>query len=250
MSQVLPSAAALLFNQSATQNLQNKPELSLIAATQKHSARRRIETFIANGFATRYDAHITSFMPVLFALETSGVKAAVGTRLGAQNKQHYPFFIEQYLSTSIEAVLAQQFIKVDRAQIAEVGNLFSSASRYTLPLLFSLFFMLKQCGSKYLVFSATSQLKSLLCGAGLELIPLAQAEMSKLTTSNDDWGTYYETAPEVTALSLEQVTRHIAHYPKLNAHYQYAIGLIAKNVNSAGKSPCIQMDDKEIANVA
>lgn len=250
MSHVLPSAAALFFNQRATRHLQNRSELSLITATQKHSARGRIETFIANGFATRYDAHITSFMPVLFALETGGVKAAVGARLGAQNNQHCPLFVEQYLSTSIEAVLAQQSIEVERAQIAEVGNLFSSASRYTLPLLFSLFFMLKQCGSKYLVFSATSYLKLLLCRAGLELIPLAQADMSKLSTSNDDWGTYYDTAPEVTALSLEKVTRHTAHCPKLNAHYQYAIGLITKSANSAGKSSCIQVDKKAIANVA
>jgi hypothetical protein len=247
MSHVLASVPTQVASQQPAIVSKEKPALTFIAAKHGHNARRRIEAFIASGFKARYNARVTSFMPMLFALDAKGVKAAAGARFAAYDGQYNSLFIEQYLNTSVETALTLQGITVNRAHIAEVGNLFSSASRYTLPLLFALFFVLKRCGSKYLVFSATSQLTSLLMGAGIQLLPLVKADASKLKGNSDDWGTYYDTAPQVTALSLHHVTQHIIGCPELNAHYQRAIELISANVDALTQNICTK---KETAYVA
>tara|TARA_Y100000991_G_scaffold53249_1_gene38920 strand:- start:152 stop:409 length:258 start_codon:yes stop_codon:yes gene_type:complete len=84
-------------------------------------------------------------------------------------------------------------------------------------------------------------------GAGIQLHPLVKADVSKLKGNSDDWGTYYDTAPQVTALSLHHVTQHIIGCPELNAHYQRAIELISANVDALTQNICTK---KETAYVA
>lgn len=257
MSHVLTSSTSLASVNVAAKNtspISNRrgSSLSLIAADTSHLARKQIETFIANGFATHYGAALSpsTFLPVLFALEVKGVKAAVGARFGVEDNTPAMLFIEQYLEHPVEVALANKGINVQRQHIVEVGNLFSSSSRYTLPLLLSLFFMLKQCGSEYLVFSATTQLKQLLQGAGIELISLACADASKLAPSANNWGTYYDTAPEVVAISLKSVTHHVTHSASLNSYYQQAIGLISENATALSTNAYLSCLSKETSHVA
>ena len=227
MSLTLSVAPNSRDDKTTRQHEKRCPSLAFITASLTHPARHNIETFIANGFATRYDAHISSFMPMLFALEVNGIKAAVGTRCCATHNTHHALFIEQYLDIPIEVALEAHEIFVQRGDIVEVGNLFSSSSRYTLPLLLSLFFLFSQVGKKYLVFSATTQVQQLLQGAGISLTTLAHADVNKLAADRDDWGSYYDTAPQVMALSLQEVTHHVMRSSSLRQYYQQAVGLIA-----------------------
>ena len=83
MSLTLSVAPTPLDDGVAFQHRRQRTSLAFVAANLTYPARQQIETFIANGFATRYNAHITSFMPMLFALEFNGVKAAAGARCSA-----------------------------------------------------------------------------------------------------------------------------------------------------------------------
>ncbi len=231
MSDVFKSTSVYTGVNSTAGSKQVRSSLSLITTDRQHPARRQVETFIANGFATHYNAHICSFMPVLIALEVNGVKAAVGARCAFESHATHPLFIEQYLTVPVEKALLEVGITVSRQEIAEVGNLFSSASRYTLPLLLSLFILLKNSGTEYLVFSATAKLQKMLDAAALPLVTLADADKAKLMSKGDNWGSYYETTPKVMSLSLRDVTRHVTANGPLHSYYQQAMALIASSVN-------------------
>ncbi|MBU3022026.1 thermostable hemolysin [Aestuariibacter sp. A3R04] len=199
----------------------------LLIAGEEHSKRKQIETFIANGFCTHYNATISQFMPLIFALEQNGIKAAVGVRYGIHREKEHPLFVEQYLTMPIENTLVQHGINTNRADIVEVGNLLSCSARYTIPLLLSLLICLKKLNVQYLIFTATSQLAQLLRGAGITLRSLGKADPARLTEHRETWGTYYDTAPEVMALSLDTTSRCIQSCASLNTHYQNAIRLIS-----------------------
>ena len=226
MSLTLSVAPNPLDDGEAFQHRRQRRSLAFVAANLTYPARQQIETFIANGFATRYNAHITSFMPMLFALEFNGVKAAAGARCSATDSTNHALFIEQYLDSTIEGELLRHGISTQRHEIVEVGNLFSCSPRYTLPLLLSLCFLFSQLGKKHVVFSATTQVKKLLQNSGVSLIFLAPANAKKLVSSHDDWGTYYDTAPQVIALALKEVTHQVMNSVLLRQYYQKAIGLI------------------------
>lgn len=55
---------------------------------------------------------------------------------------------------------------------------------------------------------------------------MAPADARKLISSQDNWGTYYDTAPQVIALSLKEVTHQVVNSVLLRQYYQQAIGLI------------------------
>ncbi|MDO6540590.1 thermostable hemolysin [Alteromonas stellipolaris] len=250
MSLTFSVAPNLSDDVDTSQHIKLRTSLAFVAANVTHSARQQIETFISNGFATRYNARITSFMPMLFALEVNGIKAAVGARCGATGSMNHVLFIEQYLVMTIESALQHHGISAKRHEIVEVGNLFSSSSRYTLPLLLSLCFLFSQLGKKHLVFSATKQLKQLLQGAGISLTALADADAKKLVSNHDDWGAYYDTAPQVMALSLRNVTHHVMRSAPLRKYYLQAIGLVAASDSEQQLSDTLVCEHKGASHVA
>ncbi|WP_278383691.1 thermostable hemolysin, partial [Alteromonas mediterranea] len=108
MSHVLASVPTQVASQQSAIVSKEKPAITFIAAKHGHNARRRIEAFIASGFKARYNARVTSFMPMLFALDAKGVKAAAGARFATYDGQYNSLFIEQYLNTSVETALTLQ----------------------------------------------------------------------------------------------------------------------------------------------
>ncbi|OGB38154.1 MAG: hypothetical protein A2461_09105, partial [Burkholderiales bacterium RIFOXYC2_FULL_59_8] len=88
----------------------------------QHSPRRQeAENFIANVFAQRYNAKVSSFTPNLMVLEQEGVIVAAA---GWRSANETALFLERYLDTPIEqamAHLAPNPIRRDR--IVEVGHL-------------------------------------------------------------------------------------------------------------------------------
>lgn len=191
--------------------VQTENTVRLVIAKQQSSTRKRIETFIANGFNTQYGAHIKEFMPTLVALENRGVKAALGIR-----SAYNPLFIEQYLPFPIQQHLAQLGMPTKRSQVAEIGNLFSASAHYTLPLLLSVCQALYRDGYQYLTFSATKQLANLLSSPNLKLHFLAFALQDKLTSKRSHWGTYYQSNPMVMALSLHDAVHAIQTHKTLS----------------------------------
>ncbi|MBU2977390.1 thermostable hemolysin [Alteromonas sp. C1M14] len=204
---------------------------TLLVASETHSLRQDIEGFITHGYFNHYGARISQFMPVLFAIKKHTFNGALGIRHGAdpKHKTPTPLFVEQYLDLPIESLLKVQGMTFCREQITEIGNLFSRAPRYTLSLLLSLYFVLKEKGTQCLIFSATTQLQQLFAGAGLNLIVLAQADPQRLATTQDHWGRYYHTQPKVCALLLTDIEHRIATCPRLHQVSQLIPTLSSSN---------------------
>ena len=162
----------------------------LFTAGHRDQDRALLETLVFDGFHKSYQANLTDFMPLL-----------VGIRTGAER-----FFVETYLSVSVDARLAGTPLATRRSRLAEIGNLYSSASHHTIPLLLVTALALYKQNYEVLVFTATHALRDLMANSGIELTVLADADINAL--SDDEkvkWGSYYDTTPQVVAVSLSSI---------------------------------------------
>lgn len=173
--------------------------MDLIVAEAGTCYRNALENFIQTGFNKSHGAHIREFFPVLVGVGRGKPEAALGVRKG-----HSALFVEQYLSIPLETALSRQYLSVPRNKIAEIGNLYSASSRFTIPLLLATAMALCEQGVAMLVFTATHQLRQLLTHNGVRLTVLAEADPALLAPSPNEWGRYYDSRPQVVAFSLEE----------------------------------------------
>lgn len=164
--------------------------------------RSELEGFIQQGFARCYEANVRTFLPLLLGIKTKQIRAAVGVRRGDD-----ALFIEQYLATSITQALADKGVLVERDQVAEMGNLYSQSHRFTLPLIMTVVMGLYLTDVRQLVFSGTEKVRQLLTALGFPLLYLAHAQPQNLTSDQSHWGSYYDNAPQVMALDIEESIR-------------------------------------------
>lgn len=184
-------------------------------ASQQSAKRKTIENHIAKGFNQAYQADITEFMPLLVALGRDKIEAALGLRTGNQK-----LFVETYFEHSLEQALAETGIHCPRHRLAEIGNLYSRSSRYTMPLLLLTAMGLFQQHISVLVFTATTRLQRMMEHGGLTLHYLTEADESRLGEPKQNWGTYYQTAPKVVAAKVADIIQLTLDNPKLRAGYE------------------------------
>ncbi|PTL76230.1 thermostable hemolysin [Vitiosangium sp. GDMCC 1.1324] len=135
--------------------------------------------------------------------------ACVGLTFGASGK----FFAEQYLDEPIEQILAaaeQQ--PVSRESIVEVGTLASvgqSAGTELLRILPMLLWCMKM---RYVLCTATRQLRMLFDALGYPFESVVAASVTRLDDeeAREKWGRYYENQPETGFVKLELLTGHIS----------------------------------------
>lgn len=187
--------------------------------------RSSVEQLIAAGFAQAYGAQISHFMPDLLAVSSRGEwQAALGIR-GGQNSK---LFVEQYLDADICTVLADAGLSCQRRDVVEIGNLYAANRQFTLLLFVVLAYALHQLGYRQLVCCATTQVQQLLSRHGLALTQLAAGDPARLGDAAANWGSYYQTHPQVCRLDLTQAMQLIAadarlaalphqHWPALHA---------------------------------
>jgi len=176
--------------------------------------RQKVELFIKKGFFKAYDADISVNAPWVLAIQNGKFKAALGIRSAVE-----PLFIEQYLDTPIENVISNISCNVSRGEIAEIGNLYSNAKRFTLPLFLVAAVSLFCNDYRYMVFSGTGHVLKLIKNIGVESTFIVNADENKLTPSNDDWGTYYESQPKVVSISLASVMNFIESNEQYSAMF-------------------------------
>ena len=162
------------------------------------------ELFIKHGYLKQYNADITISMPWLLAINNGSLKAALGIRPAKQ-----PLFIEQYLQQPIEQCISLHQQGIQREHIAEIGNLYSNSKAFTLPLFITTAISLFSNNYQYMVFAATDHVLTIMRNAGISDIFLAHATEEKLNPSNDSWGSYYQTKPQVIAVSLLDVIQTV-----------------------------------------
>ena len=166
------------------------------------SERDALEARIADTFARHYQARIEQFLPYLLSLKLSDeLGAVVGLRLAEQA----PLFLEQYLDVPVEqAVAAAYSTPIDRAQIVEVGNL-ASAAPGSAALLFGLLpIILHEAQIRWVVCTATPQVQAMLRRLEFPTRRICRADAEVLGDSKENWGSYYDSTPDVIVGDVEQ----------------------------------------------
>jgi hypothetical protein len=163
--------------------------------------RRAAERFISETFLRSYGATLRRFFPLIMTLRLNGqLVGACGLRYASAG----PLFLENYLDQTIEAQLSSDMnARVDRSAIVEVGNLAVARGGYARQLIVSLTFHLKERQVRWAVFSAVPALRNSFLRLRVPIIQLVAADRRRLPPAErDEWGTYYDARPFVTAVRV------------------------------------------------
>ena len=170
---------------------------------RKHPARKNLETFIYRNFFKAYQAKVDHFFDHLFACsDGTQFMASLGINFLKSKKKG---FVEQYLDCPAEqavAKLAQS--PIARSEIVELGNLSSIMAGATRRIILKISPKLIAKGAKWAVFTINKTVYNAFKKSGLNPIFITEADPSKLSNQNTDWGTYYQTNPCVYAVRIPQ----------------------------------------------
>ena len=170
--------------------------LHLVKQNSGHECRSAVESFIRERFFEHYGAHIQHFMPCLLALvDDDGVlRGAAGLRSAGSG----PLFLERYLARPIEQeILLRNGRVLNRNEIVEVSNFGTLAPGSARVLIVALTDLLVAQGFRWICFTGTPMLINSFQRLGLSPLCVGQARPECLGDEVADWGTYYQTNPQV-----------------------------------------------------
>lgn len=187
-------------------------------------ARAEVENYIAGKFEDEYHAELKHFMPSLLVMRCAdNISAAAGVRLASQDE----LFLEQYLDTPIDSLIEEQTGKpAARQKIAEIGNLVSTRKGSSLLLFVALAKLLEVGGAEWAVMTSTPQVQSLLEKLGFDMLRFGEAREDQLKEPIDDWGSYYDSRPEVVAVNVQ----HAIEQLKKNRLSRHFLRVIARDM--------------------
>jgi hypothetical protein len=162
------------------------------------SQRASIEAFIAERFRRVYGANVSHFGAHLLGLrDAAGTwHAAAGYTPAASGA----LFLEQYLDRPVEAVLSEAVGEaIPRARIVEVGNLAAVPPGFARSFVPELGRHLRAHEYRWVVFTATREVRNLLRRLCFHAYKLAPASRARLPGGAAGWGSYYAHAPQVMA---------------------------------------------------
>jgi hypothetical protein len=181
-----------------------KTSVSAIEIHQKKSEKySNLADFIENVFYRHYQAKIKISAPKIMAvIDQNGLAvSALAIRSAFEEK----LFLEQYLDRNIEEILSEKFHrKVSRKEIAEIGSLASRKKHAARFLYVALASYLKARGYKYVVATGTKYLYDYFEKAQLKPQIIAKALQSKLLDQSVNWGSYYDSNPQVMVIDVER----------------------------------------------
>ena len=199
------------------------------------AGRAQVEAAVAEKFHSAWQASVTHFMPRLLSMQCMGSCSAVA---GIRPPASGPLFLERYLDLPVEKVLANTVQQaVARRDLVEVGNLVSSQRGASHLLFLVMTATLHRAGYKWMVFTATRPLRNNLLKLGFPMVTLAAASPQRLDESERlEWGSYYQSDPQVMAGSLDAAMQLIAERPLLRRVlrlYRYRINYLAEALRGA-----------------
>jgi len=174
------------------------PALQLGEAGAGAPDRSELEAFVREAFARKHDASVATFMPTLLSFrDASGQLRGV---IGLRDAQPQPLYLEQYLAQPVETAIGTATgASVPRRQVIEVGNLAGASCRAAVRMVAMLPSYLLARDYRWIVFTATSAVRTILQGFGAPLVELARADGSRVSGGPDRWGRYYDSDPRVLA---------------------------------------------------
>ncbi|MEY3950601.1 MAG: hypothetical protein RJB21_359 [Pseudomonadota bacterium] len=164
--------------------------------TKNHPDRESLQTFIATTFYKTYGADVHHFSDILVGCkdERGQWLAALGFSSIRQKK----VFLEQYLDIPLEMeIAAHTHENTSRSEIVEVGNLAAIHAGAGRTLIINMTRYLHEQGYKWVAFTATRNLLNSFKRLGIKLVQLAEADPKRLPDAGKNWGSYYDTKPQV-----------------------------------------------------
>lgn len=170
----------------------------LLEVEESDPRRSEVESFVRRVFSRVHRADVRTFMPTLLALQglRRGVCGVAGIRCASTAR----LYLESYLPAPVEEVLEQRLGRVvRREEIAEVGNLAGTSCRAACHLVTLLPRYLLEREQRWVVFTATHAVRTLLARYEAPVFELAVADPKCVATAGDSWGRYYDADPRVMA---------------------------------------------------
>ena len=178
--------------------------MRFILTPRDDNLRPAVERLIGETYASHYGARIVAFPDTLVAMVggDGAVCCAAGMRFSPEG-----FFSEAYLDAPVDALLsALRHAPLSREKIFEVTSLSCRAPHLAGSFLRKIIASGEASGFEWSFFTATAPLKALLERMGLTLLPLAEADSSRLANPQR-WGSYYAFAPRVYAVHRDSIGR-------------------------------------------
>lgn len=203
-----------------------RPEFDFVSAGE--CRRVVVERYVADCFARTYGARITTFMPLLLAMQCGSELNGVA---GVRPARSEVLFLERYLDQPIEELLAEKTAQaVSRTKVFELGNLASTRPGTCFMLYIVLANTMYRMGYDYAVFTATRQVARVVDKLNFCTFALGHADPARLGNAAADWGSYYRSSPQVMAVDLRSSIQIFAGMP-LQA---ITTRLFAADINALG----------------
>jgi hypothetical protein len=177
--------------------------MKLEVINRYHPTRGLVEEFIRQKYLGIFYAKISSFPPILLALTDGNiVRAACGIRT-EMDGYFSQIYCEDKLLDTIQFNVGENYLKV-----FEIVNLVSSGPIASMRLVKEINKFFVDRHVTHTVFSASEGLRTFLSLMGLDIVRLQKADKNKIPNPKD-WGSYYETNPEVCYCPIPKLNMSI-----------------------------------------
>lgn len=187
-------------------------EPAAISITRRfESERSEVERLIEEIYWREYGSAIAHHYPSIMSVHDVSGKAlcAVGFRCAAEE----PLFLEQYLGSPVEDVLAEELgAGIPRSNIVEIGNLASCARGASVFLFIALAAYLRERHYTHAVVTATDALRRTFDLFGFRPNELGAAKAQALIDGGASWGSYYSRNPKVLASAVSPCFRALERF--------------------------------------
>ena len=189
-----------------------------------HLDRRSIEIFIARVYWKHFHADVSHFSDTLIGLRDTDGEWVASLGFSALAMQHA--YLERYLDLPVDRAIASMRKKSDlsgvvsRWDLAELGNLASLRPGFARQMIVYMTQFLHRRHFRWVVFTATTELRNSFRKVGYEPKCVAQADPLRLGTEAFRWGNYYEHRPQVM---YGDVTKAFSQIERINASHSVSI---------------------------
>jgi hypothetical protein len=183
--------------------------MGLVVIDREHPMRDVVEKYVAERYASAFDAQIEVFMPVFLALlQGDQIRSVCGYRHAGRES----LFLEQYCDRPVEEMIAEKFSQpVSRASLVEFGQLaaFSKGlSPYHFYLITKHFVALNY---QWCICTVTDPLYALMKRLGLNPTFILEAHPDQVKDAHQ-WGSYYRYQPRIVAGNLRHSLAYLQRY--------------------------------------